>query len=183
MGGAVGKNGLTLKQARFLALYTNPDSNCFGNASKAALEAGYTFRQSGDENLSKPVVQKAYQMLLDQMGLSDAYINTKVRKLCEAQKVQACDIYIKKENGKTVIDENKNAFIEVDDNQAQLGALKLACQLKERLNGKNGNGNPATTQNNQFIMLVNMDNLSQEGGGLAEYIRSFSSRLSEANRN
>ncbi len=126
------KQKLTVKQRKFVKFYLES-----GNASQAALQAGYKQTMSGRENLLKPTIKNAFQQLLDRAGLTDGYLADNVFKLTKAQKIQSCDILVKKENGKIVVNENSNDFIEVNDNNVQLGATKLALQIKERLNGHN----------------------------------------------
>lgn len=126
---------LTLRQRKFLKYYLET-----GNASQSALSAGYKEGGYAYEILENPIFKAAYQQLMDKKGLSDDVLLEKHKQLLESKKLQTCDIYIKDENGKLVINKNSNDFIEVEDNQAQLGALKLAYQVKERLTNNDGNG-------------------------------------------
>lgn len=67
--------GLTPKQKAFADYYIE-----LGNASQAALKAGYKYRQSGDDNMSNPVVT--------------AYIAERMAKI-DAERVASSDEVIK----------------------------------------------------------------------------------------
>ena len=74
--------------------------------------------------------------LMARAGLSDEADIDDLKRLRKAQRIQSCDVYVDKdENGKYVINENSNEFIEVDDNHIQLRALELTFKLKKKLNG------------------------------------------------
>lgn len=70
-------------------------------------------------------------------GMSDEDDLNHLVRLKTAQKIHACDIHIKKD-GKSgyKINKNSNDFIEVDDNNVQLSAVKLSVQLKGHLKEK-----------------------------------------------
>ena len=74
--------------------------------------------------------------LMDSMGLTDEEDVKDLQRLRKAQKLQTCDIYVKKEDGKVTINKNSNDFIEVDDNAIQIKALELSLRLKGRLKDK-----------------------------------------------
>ena len=141
---------LTVKQRKFVKYFVES-----GNASEAALKAGYSFRESGQENLSKPLVLDAFQKLLDKNGLTDQKIIDKLNQLIDAKRVQSCNILIKKEDGKVIPQENPNDFIEVEDNHVQADMVKFLCKLKERLNGRDHKQDkPVQNFYMQFVNLV-----------------------------
>jgi len=51
-------------------------------------------------------------------------------RLSHAKKVQSCDLLVKNKNGKLVVNENSNDFIEIDDSQVQAKILELRLKLK-----------------------------------------------------
>ncbi len=59
----------TFKENRFIRFYIES-----GNASDAALKAGYKQRQSGYENLTKPYIQESFKHIADQVGITDEAI-------------------------------------------------------------------------------------------------------------
>lgn len=70
-------------------------------------------------------------------GMSDEDDLNHLVKLKNAQRIQTCDIYVKKGKGSGYkINKNSNDFIEVDDNKTQLGALNLSLKLKGHLKDK-----------------------------------------------
>lgn len=75
--------GVSVKQRRFLKEYLKD-----GNASKAAILAGYKHRQSGDENLTKPVIQQALQQLMDQEGITDKFLLKVLKEGLTAKKAE-----------------------------------------------------------------------------------------------
>lgn len=117
-------NKLTTKQRMWLRCYIDQGSDTFGNATQAAIDA-YNLdpetqydsaKQIGWENLTK--LDLEINELMDEMGLSDAKLLTKLIELLEA----------KKPFGK-----NNQLF---SDNSTQGKALELALKLKNKLSGK-----------------------------------------------
>ncbi len=105
-----------------------------GNASDSAIKAGYKVRESAMDNLANPIIVAAIEELKKKNGLTDDLLLQKHLQLINAKRTQACNIYVyKDENGKWVVNEEKNEFIEVDDNYVQLGALKLAYEINGKL--------------------------------------------------
>ena len=104
-----------------------------GNLTQAAKKLGIT-QQSVSKQIHKPAVQQTIIAILNKAGATDNKIATKLVKLMDAKKLQACDVYVKEgEDGKYEINENSNDFIEVDDNQAQLKAIELLLKTKRHL--------------------------------------------------
>ena len=160
------ENKLTLRQKDFLRIYLDHNSEFYGNASGAAIQAGYAVRQSGFEILSSPVVKEYFLALMDAQGITDAYLNAKLIKLLEAKKVQSCNVFIANEDGKMVANENSNDFIEVDDNSTQLGALKMAHSLKGRMINVYGKDDGAKTVNNtNMVIIVEKEAKEEDGKG------------------
>ena len=62
---------LTLKQARLIENYTNPDSPTFGNKTKSGLRAGYKNERTGRSELLKSKLKEKVEMILDKMGYTD----------------------------------------------------------------------------------------------------------------
>ncbi len=91
-------------------------------------------RNIASQNLAKLGI--TLNDLMNLMGLSDEQDVKDLERLRKAQRIQSCDVYVDKdENGKYVVNENSNDFIEVDDNHTQLRALELTFKLKKKLNG------------------------------------------------
>ena len=128
---------LTLKQLQFIKYYFE----CNGNATEAARQAKYkgndtTLQVIGSENLRKPLILAAIERIKEKNGLTEDRLLQKHMQLLDAKRTQACDVYVKNKNGKWVVNENSNDFIEVDDNNVQLGALRLAYEINGKLKNK-----------------------------------------------
>lgn len=129
---------LTLKQTRFIKFYFE----CDGNGTEAARQAhykgnAYTLSAVAAENLTKPLIVAAIEALKKKFGLTDEFLLKKHLQLINAKRNQACDVYIKKDaDGKYVVNENSNDFIEVEDNQVQVQALKLAYEINGKIKPK-----------------------------------------------
>ena len=136
---------LTVKQRKFLKYYLQS-----GNASDAALKAGYALRESGFENLTKPLVQIAFQQLLDKQGITDKKLSEVLGKGLDAEKtVGYLHQYKKKgKNGKVEkIQPDEiisSEFVDVPDlptrHKYMETAYKLKGQFKEKveLTGEDG---------------------------------------------
>jgi phage terminase small subunit len=125
---------LTLKQTKFIKFYFDTD----GNGVEAAKQAGYkgnkaTLNAVAYENLHKPTILAAIEELKKKAGLTDEFLLKKHIQLINAKKFQSCDVYVSQEGGKYKVNENSNDFIEVDDNQVQIQALKLAYEINGKL--------------------------------------------------
>jgi hypothetical protein len=102
------------------------------NASAVARKEGIT-RQSMHRRLKKaPVIQTMLEAM-NKAGCTDKCIAENTYRLFSAKKLHACDVFIREEDGKLKVNKNSNDFIEVDDNNAQVAAVKLACQVKGHL--------------------------------------------------
>lgn len=79
------KNKLTIKQRNFVKKYI--ESN--GNGTRAALDAYNTkdatvAHSIASENLQKPAIQRAIELALERVGLSDDYISELLKNATEA---------------------------------------------------------------------------------------------------
>lgn len=64
---------LNLRQRRFIAEFTNPESPAFGNQTKAAIAAGYSPRrakQTGHETVTNRDVRTEIERILDEVGIT-----------------------------------------------------------------------------------------------------------------
>ncbi|HEC63748.1 MAG TPA: hypothetical protein ENI23_00475 [bacterium] len=96
--------------------------------------------------------------LMNRMGLSDEEDMNDLKRLRKAQRIQSCDVYVDKdENGKYVVNENSNDFIEVDDSHIQLRALELTFKLKKKLNG-----DTHINVNQNYVQIYRPESYSQE---------------------
>ena len=126
---------LTLKQTKYIKYYFE----CDGNGTEAARRAGYkgndtTLCAMSTDNLRKPLIIAAIAEIKRKNGLTDEFLLKKHMQLINAQKSQVCDVYVRQEaDGTYKVEENKNSFIEVDDNQVQVQALKLAYDINGKL--------------------------------------------------
>ena len=125
---------LTIKETKFIKHYFET-----GNGVESVRLAGY----KGSYNclgvkanvlLKKDKIIRAIEKIKKQHGLTDDLLLTKHKQLLEAKRVQSCQIFVTKENGKVVLNKNSDDFIEIEDNPVQLGALKLAYQINNKLN-------------------------------------------------
>jgi hypothetical protein len=99
------------------------------------------------QNLTK--LNLTHTDIMERMGLSDEEDVADLIRLRKAKKVQSCNILVSKDaDGNTVVNENSNDFIEVDDNHVQLKALELTCRLKGKLN------NDKSVVNNNQVNLI-----------------------------
>ena len=97
--------------------------------------------------------------LMIRMGMSDEQDVADLIRLRKAKKVQSCNILVSKDaDGNTVVNENSNDFIEVDDNHTQLKALELTCRLKGRLTQNINNQVNINIDTGVKSMLDDIDN-------------------------
>lgn len=128
---------LSLKQRKFIKYYLET-----GNASEAALKAGYAFRESGYENLSKPLVQKAYQLLLDKQGFSDSRINKVLDEGLNAEKIIGYLHQYKQKGKKGKVEKIQpdeiisSEFLNSPDHPTRHKFLETLLKLKDKLNNK-----------------------------------------------
>jgi phage terminase small subunit len=131
------KDGLTVKQRKFLKYYLES-----GNVSQSALKAGYAFRQSGGDTLSKAVIQEAFEMLLDKQGLTDKKLSKVLTEGLESNKVVGYLHQYKKKgkNGKVEkIQPDEiisSEFIDVPDMPTRHKYLDTAYKLKGQFKDK-----------------------------------------------
>jgi phage terminase small subunit len=131
------ENGLTIKQRKFLKLYLET-----GNVSQSALKAGYSLGQSGFENLKKPLVQYAFEMLLEKQGLTDKKLSQVLADGLEAEKVVGYLHQYKKKgkNGKVEkIQPDEiisSEFIDVPDIPTRHKYLETAYKVKGQFKDK-----------------------------------------------
>jgi hypothetical protein len=142
---------LTLKQAKFIKYYFE----CNGNASEAARKAGYKKDVSGRENLQNPTILAAIERIKEKNGLTEERLLEKHVQLLDAKRIQACDVYVKNANGRWVVNKNSNDFIEVDDFNVQLGALKLAYDINGKLKQKVKHSDEITLTNDERNARIN----------------------------
>lgn len=111
---------LNLKQRKFIKFYLES-----GNASAAALKAGYKYRQRGWELVSKLVNSGLFQELLEQNGLSDNKLIKVLKEGLQATKVIG---YLnQKTNGTQKVSDE---FVEIPDYHCRHKYLETALKLK-----------------------------------------------------
>lgn len=76
------KNGrpLTLKQALFVQEYAKTGNASLSARSVYDQQNANTARQVGSENLTKPAIQNVFLQLMEDTGLTDDYLITKVKR-------------------------------------------------------------------------------------------------------
>ena len=135
---------LTRKENKFVKLYMKS-----GNVSQSALKAGYAFRQSGGQNLSKLVIQHAIDKLAEEQGLTDIKLNSVLLEGLESTKVigylhnykKSKDGKIEKVQPDEII---SSEFLDVPDMPTRHRYLETALKIKGRsvekveLTGKDG---------------------------------------------
>ena len=124
MKGSKPAKKLTLKQRKLIK------ARAEGKTLQQAGEiAGYSPRTAESQacvELKKPQVVEAFNSILDRIGLTDERLATKINDLMDCKKAVSC--VSQKDAGPGSVD-----FVDVDDNSTQLGAAKLAAQLKGHL--------------------------------------------------
>ncbi len=98
---AWGEDGLTLKQRRFCELYVGEAA---GNASKAALLAGYSencVSEQGHENLRKPHVRSYIGRLLAKHAMTPEFLKSRLAQLAQSSLDHCTRI---DDNGELVVD-------------------------------------------------------------------------------
>lgn len=128
---------LTLRQRKFLKYYIQS-----GNVSQSALKAGYAYRDSGFRLLSNAIIQEAYQILLEEVGLTDK------RDLEDLEKLRKAKITkFFQHEGKVTDSED------VEDNATRLKALELTARLKGRLINKIDHSGEIKGEANRIIII------------------------------
>lgn len=119
---------LTLKERKFIKYYLET-----GNISQSAIKAGYKHREQGFETLSNLINKGLFDCYLEQLGIDDKIIAQTILAGLKAMKIQSCNIMLKKgENGKYVINENSNDFIEIEDYATRHRYLETVLKLKKK---------------------------------------------------
>jgi len=125
---------LTLKEMKFIELYTNPDSNTFGNATQSYIKAGYraknnaVARNGGSELLTKPYIRQRMEDLMAQTEIDfTTHLNTLHKKL---NKLAETGVITREELG---------AIRLVGEAEGKLGKGNTqAVQVNVALNGQGG---------------------------------------------
>lgn len=131
------KDGLTVKQRKFIKYYLES-----GNVSQSALKAGYAFRQTGGDTLSKAVVQEAFQMLLDKQGITDEKLNQVLGEGLDSTKVVGYLHQYKKKGKKGKVEKIQpdeiisSEFIDVPDMPTRHKYLETAYKVKGKVKDK-----------------------------------------------
>ena len=104
----------------------------------AAIAAGYspsTAASTGKKLAMEAEVRSTIVDEFNRAGLTDMVLAKAVLEhALGAKKIQNARVIVRKdENGKLVVDDNGDDFIEVPDNQVRLKALELAAKLKKHL--------------------------------------------------
>lgn len=131
------KDNLTVKQRKFIKYYLES-----GNVSQSALKAGYAFRQTGGDTLSKAVVQEAFEMLMEKQGITDEKLNQVLANGLEATKVIGYLHQYKKKGKKGKIEKIQpdeiisSEFLDVPDMPTRHKYMETAYKLKGRAKEK-----------------------------------------------
>lgn len=109
---------LTIKQRKFVKYYLET-----GNASRSALRAGYKHRESGYENVSKPLISRLFQELLEESGITAKEIAKVLKEGLNSTKVLG---YLNnKVNGTEKVSDE---FVETPDYSVRHKYLVLAME-------------------------------------------------------
>lgn len=104
------------------------------NRYNAAIAAGYS--ESYALKCAKKIEAQVATDLKDvfeRKGLTDKALVEFALEALQAVKLQSCDIYVKTEDGKTVINKNSNDFIEVPDWHARHKFFQTIMELTGRI--------------------------------------------------
>ena len=138
---------LRLKQRKFIKYYFES-----GNASSAALKAGYKDRQRGWELVSKLVNLGLFQELLEQNGLTDKEL---IKVLLEGLKATKVIGYLnQKTNGTQKVSDE---FVEIPDYHCRHKYLEAALKLKGRFLDKKDMKEEAADNNSnekRFVIYI-----------------------------
>jgi phage terminase small subunit len=166
---------LTVKQRKFLKFYLQT-----GNASESALKAGYSFRESAFELLSNPIIQKAYQALLDKQGITDDKLNQVLEDGLDATKVVGY-LHQYKKNGKNGKVEKvqpdeiiSSEFLDVPDLPTRHKYLETALKLKDRLNSKVEHSGEIKGGETKIIIIRSEDKKETKRDGTKSKTKAFS---------
>lgn len=101
----------------------------------SARKAGYSHNTAiaAKRNIEKRINMDYW---LEQEGLTDRALAKHIFDGLGAMRFQACDIYIKKdENGKWILNENSNDFVEIEDWANRHKYLETALRILNKLKG------------------------------------------------
>lgn len=141
----VKKKKFTLRQQRY------KKNRILGMSQyNAAVAAGYSPNTAKQACKIENIVKYSLADAFEQAGLTDKAIIAHALKGLEALKIQACDVYVfKDENGKWKVNEEKNEFVEVEDWHVRHKyfetILKLLNKIKEQNLGVSVNVFPNRT--------------------------------------
>ena len=152
---------LTIKQELFCNNITNPNNkDTFSNGTKSYMKAYNTNNYlvsavESNRNLKKPNIIKTIIDKLHEQGLTDEYLNDKLKDLTVAYKE---------------VLSSRNKIIELRDNPVRLEALRLTYKLKKHLDD-NSNMNIDARQ-----VTFNIEN-SEELNEVVKELSSLNSKL------
>ena len=79
------------RQRKFIAHYTDPTKDTFGNATKSAIAAGYSKKSArfiASENLTKPNIQSEIAGVMDELGATVQHGITRLKEGMDAKEVK-----------------------------------------------------------------------------------------------
>ncbi len=79
------------RQRKFIAYYTDPTKDTFGNATKSAIAAGYSKKSArfiASENLTKPNIQSEIAGVMDELGATVQHGITRLKEGMDAKEVK-----------------------------------------------------------------------------------------------
>ena len=124
------------------------------NQYNAARVAGYSESMAlkGCHRLERSV-KVGIVDALERAGITGSYRANELFKLTQATKIQSCDVYVRNEDGKMVVNENSNDFIEVPDNATRLNAQKHISELLGDIKSKVEHSGQVTFVKMETIMI------------------------------
>jgi len=135
---------LSIKQRRFVKCYLQS-----GNASAAALKAGYKNRQRGFELVSKLVNSGLFREFLEQNGLNDNELIKVLKEGLQATKVVG---YLNnKTNGTQKVSDE---FVEIPDYNCRHRYLETALKLKHLFPEKEEYAREEDSKNNNHKPII-----------------------------
>ncbi len=82
---------LNLRQRRFIAEFTNPESEAFGNATKSAVASGYSPQramQTGHDLVRNREVEREIDRVMDELGATVQHGITRLKEGMDAKEVK-----------------------------------------------------------------------------------------------
>lgn len=142
----------------------------------AAIAAGYS------PNYAKAKAYRIERLVevgiadeLERAGITASYRAKELYKLTQAVKSQVCDLYIQKnENGKWVMNENMNSFIEVEDNSVRLNAHKHISELLGDVKSKIEHSGSIKTGETKIVII----NSKEESAKIGNRTNSLPTKIS-----